>query len=319
VQYRSLGRGGPRVSEVGLGCNNFGLRIDEAAADAVVGSALDQGVTLLDTADVYGPSEDILGRVLSGGRRHQVVLATKFGAPMPGGANFKGGSRSYVIRAVERSLKRLQTDYIDLYQIHMPDPETPIEETLGALHDLVKAGKVRSIGSSNFTGWRIADADWSARDARLTRFVSAQNNFSLLERGAEDDVIPACERFGLGLLPFFPLASGLLSGKYVRGQPPAEGTRLAAWGPQFAASLNDQNFDRIDALTAWAAARGHAILELAFAWLLGHPAVSSVIAGATSPAQVSANVAAAAWRLSPEEVEEVSALAGADHLTDAMG
>jgi aryl-alcohol dehydrogenase-like predicted oxidoreductase len=308
VEYRRLGQGGPEVSEIGLGCNNFGLRIDEATVDAVVGAALDRGVTLLDTADVYGASEDILGRVLKGSRRNQVVLATKFAAPMPESPHLKGGSRHYIVRAVESSLRRLQTDHIDLYQMHMPDPETPIEETLSALHHLVKEGKVSYIGNSNFTGWMIADADWTARDHERTRFISAQNNFSLLERGVEEEVIPACEQFGLGLLPFFPLASGLLSGKYVRGEPPPKGSRVAAWGATFARSLNDENFDRLDALAAWASERGRTLLELAFAWLLGHPVVSSVIAGATSVDQVAANVAAGTWKLTANEVREVAAL-----------
>jgi aryl-alcohol dehydrogenase-like predicted oxidoreductase len=238
-----------------------------------------------------------------------VVLATKFAMPMGKGPDMKGGSRRYVISAVEASLRRLQTDYIDLYQMHAPDPDTPIEETLGALDDLVTQGKVRYIGNSNFSGWQIADADWIARGAHKNRFVSAQNNYSLLERRVEHEVNPACARFGLGMLPFFPLASGLLTGKYKRGEAPPEGTRLAAWGPRGAVALNDKNFDRVEALSGWAAERGHGMLELAFAWLLGNPVVSSVIAGATKPDQVAANAATAAWKLTPDEVAEVTKLA----------
>jgi aryl-alcohol dehydrogenase-like predicted oxidoreductase len=276
----------------------------------VVAACFDTGINFFDTADVYGgsKSETMLGEALKG-KRHEVVLATKFANPMGKAPDQQGGSRRYVMTAVEASLKRLGTDYIDLYQMHRPDEDTPIEETLGALDDLVTQGKVRYIGNSNFTGWQIADADWTARDRRLNRFISAQNNYSLLERRVEFEVNPACERFGLGMLPFFPLASGLLTGKYRRGEAPPEGTRLAAWGARGQAALNDRNFDRMEALSAYAEARGHDLLELAFAWLLGHGVVSSVIAGATRPEQVKANAAAAAWRMTPEEVAEVSELA----------
>jgi aryl-alcohol dehydrogenase-like predicted oxidoreductase len=250
----------------------------------------------------------MLGKALEG-KRHEVVLATKFANPMGPGPDKRGGSRRYVMAAVEASLKRLNTDYIDLYQMHRPDPETPIEETLSALDDLVTQGKVRYIGNSNFTGWQIADADWTARSEHLTRFVSAQNHYSLLERKVEFEVNPACERFGLGMLPFFPLASGLLTGKYKRGEPPPEGTRMAAMAARFATALTDANFDRIDALAAWASDRGKSLLDLAFAWLLGNPVVSSVIAGATRPEQVHANAAAGSWVLTPAEVAEVGALA----------
>jgi aryl-alcohol dehydrogenase-like predicted oxidoreductase len=310
MDFRRLGDSGLKVSEVGLGCNNFGMRIEQAETDAVVGAALEAGINFFDTADIYGGarSEVMLGQAL-GARRHEIVLATKFAMPVGPSHEQRGGSRRYVIRAAEASLKRLGTDYIDLYQMHQPDPDTPIEETLRALDDLVTAGKVRYVGNSNFAGWQIADADWIARDAGFNRFVSAQNNYSLLERKVEFEVIPACERFGLGLLPFFPLASGLLTGKYKRGEAPGQETRLAAWGARGAAALNDKNFDRLEALSAWAEARERNLLELAFAWLLGHPSVSSVIAGATRPEQVKANAAAGAWRLTPDEVAEVSKLA----------
>jgi aryl-alcohol dehydrogenase-like predicted oxidoreductase len=307
MKLRRLGNSGLKVSEVGIGCNNFGMRIDAKETGAVVGAAIDAGITLFDTADVYGgtKSEEFLGKAL-GKRRGEVILATKFGMAVGGDANRKGGSRRWIIKAVEDSLSRLGTDWIDLYQFHAPDPETPIDETLRALDDLVTQGKVRYVGNSNFSGWQIADADWTASGG--TRFVSAQNQFSLLERRVEHEVLPACEHFGLGFLPFFPLGSGLLSGKYRRGEKPPEGTRLAAWGSRGAAALSDKNFDKVEALTGWAEERGHTILELAFAWLLGHPVVSSVIAGATSPEQVNANAATAAWALTPEEVKEVGDL-----------
>ncbi len=310
MEFRRLGDSGLKVSEVGLGCNNFGMRIEQAETDAVVAAALDAGIILFDTADIYGGtrSEVMLGQAL-GARRPEIVLATKFAMPLGAGPDQRGGSRRYVIKAAEASLKRLGTDYIDLYQMHQPDPDTPIEETLRALDDLVTAGKVRYIGNSNFAGWQIADADWIARGEHLNRFVSAQNNYSLLERKVEFEVIPACKRFGLGLLPYFPLASGLLTGKYRRGEAPGQDTRLAAWGARGAQALNDKNFDRLEALSAYAEERGHTLLELAFAWLLGHASVSSVIAGATRPDQVKANAAAGAWRLTPDEVAEVSKLA----------
>ena len=309
MQLRRLGNSGLKVSVIGLGCNNFGMRIDQAQTRMVVDAALDCGVNFFDTADIYGASksEVFLGEALKG-KRDKAVLATKFANPMGEGEYLRGGARRYIVKAVEDSLKRLHTDHIDLYQMHVPDADTPIEETLGALDDLVRAGKVLYIGNSNFTGWQIADADWTSRTQGLERFVSAQNNFSLLERGVEREVLPACERFGLGLLPYFPLASGFLTGKYQRGEPPRQGTRLAAWGKRGAAALNDRNFDRLEALENWATQRGRRILDLAFAWLLGHNAVSSVIAGATSPEQVQTNARCAEWILTPEEVEEVRAL-----------
>jgi aryl-alcohol dehydrogenase-like predicted oxidoreductase len=294
---------------IGLGCNNFGMRIDQAQTRMVVDAALDCGVNFFDTADIYGAakSEVFLGEALKG-KRDKAVLATKFANPMGEGEYLRGGARRYIVKAVEDSLKRLHTDHIDLYQMHVPDPDTPIEETLRALDDLVRAGKVLYVGNSNFAGWQIADADWISRSNGLERFVSAQNNFSLLERGVERDVLPACERFGLGLLPYFPLASGFLTGKYQRGEPPRQGTRLAAWGKRGAAALSDRNFDRLEALEHWAMQRGRRILDLAFAWLLGHGVVSSVIAGATTPEQVEANARCAEWILTPAEVEEVRAL-----------
>ncbi|MET0274008.1 MAG: aldo/keto reductase [Phenylobacterium sp.] len=307
MQLRRLGTSGLKVSEVGLGCNNFGMRIDQDQTTAVVDAAIEAGITLFDTADIYGgtQSEVFLGKAL-GKRRKDIVLATKFGMKVGDDERKSGGSRRWIMTAVEDSLTRLGTDWIDLYQLHRPDPDTPVDETLRALDDLVTQGKVRYIGNSNFAGFQIADADWTA--AGQSRFVSAQNLYSLLERKVEHEVLPACEHFGLGFLPFFPLASGLLSGKYKRGAAPPADSRLAAWGARGAQALTDKNFDKVEALTAWAEARGHTVLELAFAWLLGHPVVSSVIAGATTPEQVKTNAAAGAWALTPEEVAEVGAL-----------
>ena len=307
MTYRNLGESGLRVSTVGLGCNNFGMRIDEEASRRVIDAAIDAGITLFDTSDSYGESEAIIGRAL-GARRDDVVLATKFGTDLKGanGADWGSrGARRYIRRAVERSLSRLRTDHVDLYQIHMPDPTTPIDETLSALSDLVHEGLVRYIGCSNFEGWRIADADWTARTRGLERFISAQNHYNLLERQAETDVIPACRRFGLGLLPYFPLASGLLTGKYRRGEAaPADG-RIAAWG--MTALLSDANFDRIDALESFASERAITLLDVAMGGLAARPAVASVIAGATSPAQIEANVAAGLWVPSPDDLAALQA------------
>ena len=304
MRYRQLGRSGCRVSVVGLGCNNFGGRIGPEASRAVVDAALDAGITLFDTADFYGEqggSETILGEALQG-RRDRVVLATKFGLDMGDGLAVSRGSRRYIRVAVEASLRRLRTDWIDLYQLHMPDPTTPMAETLGALDELVHEGKVRYIGSSNLKAWQVADAEWTARTAGTERFVSAQNKYSLLERAAEAELLPACEAYGIGLLPFYPLATGLLTGKYRRDQAMPEGTRLAG------TTIPDATFDRLEALEHFAAERGHTLLELAVAALAARPAVASVIAGATRPEQVAANVAAGDWELSAEEQAQLWAL-----------
>jgi aryl-alcohol dehydrogenase-like predicted oxidoreductase len=307
MRVRRLGKSGLKVSVVGLGCNNFGIRIDQAKTQAVVDAAIDAGITLFDTADIYGgsQSEVFLGKAL-GKRRHDVILATKFGLILGQDPKRRGGSRRWIMTAVEDSLRRLGTDYIDLYQHHQPDRDTPVDETLRALDDLVTQGKVRYLGNSNYTGWQIADAEWSA--VGRTRFVSAQNQYSLIERDVEREILPACNHFGLGFLPYFPLASGLLTGKYRRGLGAPEGTRLANRVPIGQAVTSDANFDKIEALETWAAERGHTILELAFSWLLGQETVSSVIAGATSADQVRANVGAASWKLSPDEVAEVAKL-----------
>ncbi len=295
MTFRNLGDSGLRVSKIGIGCNNFGMRIDAVATERVVGAALDHGITLFDTSDSYGDSEIFLGAAL-GSRRDEAIIATKFGSDLRGanGPDWGSrGSRRYIRKAVERSLTRLKTDYIDLYQIHMPDPTTPIEETLSALTEIVNEGKVRYIGNSNFSGWQIADAEWIARTNGTVRFISAQNHYNLIERAAETDVLPACERFGLGQLPYFPLASGLLTGKYQRGvAAPADG-RIAAW--HMDAMLSDANFDKVEAIAAFANDRGLSLLQIALGGLASRPAIASVIAGATSPEQVAANVEAGLW------------------------
>jgi aryl-alcohol dehydrogenase-like predicted oxidoreductase len=311
MEYKTLGRTGLQVSVTGLGCNNFGMKLNKEQTAEVVNRAIDEGITLFDTADVYGGggrSEEFLGEAL-GSRRHSIVLATKFSSPMGEGPLNRGGSRRYLMQAVEASLRRLGTDYIDLYQYHFPDASTPIEETLGALDDLVRSGKVRYIGSSNMMAWQVADADWTARMNHVNRFVTAQNEYSLLNRSVEQDLVPACRQFGIGILPYFPLASGFLTGKYRAGEQPPEGTRLALWGPRGKAIMSDQNFAVLGRLEEFAEARGKAVLDLAFGWLASQDFISSVIAGATTPEQAATNAKASEWKLTPEEIDEVSKLA----------
>ncbi len=292
---RRLGASGLAVSRVGLGCNNFGMRLDLEGSRPVVEAALDAGVTLFDTADSYGASEDFLGELLAG-KRDDVIIATKFGSKLRG-AGLQDwdarGSRRYIRQAVERSLRRLRTDYIDLYQLHRPDPLTPIEETLDALTELVREGKVRYLGSSNFTGFQLAHAEWTARTRGDERFISAQNEYSLLDRRMEADVVPACIEYGIGVLPYFPLASGVLTGKYKRGAQVPKESRLAAWG--MTGTLTDARFDVVEALQDYAAEHRLTLLDVAIGALAAQPTVSSVIAGATSAEQVKANVAAAEW------------------------
>jgi aryl-alcohol dehydrogenase-like predicted oxidoreductase len=302
MKTRTLGEGGPAVSVVGLGTNNFGRRCDYEQTLAVIDAALDAGITLFDTADIYGQgmSEDYIGRALEG-RRDKVLLATKFGMPMDERPEDSPGRREYIRWAIDGSLRRLRTDVIDVYQQHRPDTSTPIEETLGALNELVDEGKVRWIGSSNFSAEQIEAAETAAREAAIARFVSVQNQYSLVEREAEDEVLPTCEKLGIGFLPYFPLASGLLTGKYRRGEEATEG-RLAGQ------DIADARWDRAEVLQEFADARDLATLDLAFAGLLAWPAVSSVIAGATKPEQVHANVAAGDAELSPEDVEELRKL-----------
>src|SRR5215475_9832078 len=289
MRTRFLGEGGPEVSVVGLGTNNFGWRADYEQSLAVIDAALESGVTLIDTADIYGQgtSEEFIGRALEG-RRDRAVIATKFGKPMDENPEERRGNPDYIQWAVEGSLRRLRTDVIDVYQMHEPDPVTPIEETLGALNDLVAEGKVRWIGSSNFSADQIEAAEEVSRGAGFHRFVSAQNEYSLAVRGAEDDVLPVCEKLEIGVLPYFPLASGLLTGKYRRGEEATEG-RLAG------RTIPEERWDRVERLEEFAAARGVSLLEAAIGGLLAMPAVTSVIAGATKPDQVRANAAAGEW------------------------
>ncbi len=310
MRYRSLGDSGLVVSVVGLGCNNFGSRLDLAGTRAVVDAAIEAGITLLDTADTYGGgggSEEMIGEVLAG-RRDQVVLATKFGhqhTDMGYGpaAGAKGG-RGYIRRAVEQSLRRLRTDYIDLYQIHTPDPRTPIEETLSSLNELVTEGKVRYLGNSNFAGWQIAQAACVAQRLGGAPFISAQNHWSLLERAAEAEVVPAARHFGLGVLPYFPLANGLLTGKIRRGQPASAGTRLAGRDGY----VTQAKLDIVETLAGWGESHGVSMLAIAVAGLAEQPGCSSVIAGAMSPAQVRANAEAGNWIPSAAELAEIDAI-----------
>jgi aryl-alcohol dehydrogenase-like predicted oxidoreductase len=311
---RRLGASGLAVSVVGLGTNNFGMKLDLAQCRAVVDAAIDQGITLFDTADSYGDSEERLGELLQG-RRDDVVIATKFGSDVrrrgqDNGADWGArGSRRYIRRAVEGSLRRLRTDWIDLYQLHLPDPQTPIGETLSALDDLVHEGKVRYLGHSNFKGWQAADAEWVARSQHLTPFISAQNEYNLLRRGVEVDLVPALEHYGIGLLPYFPLSSGLLTGKYRRGEGAPDGSRVQSWGME--AVLTDRIYDRLEALERFAAERGVTLLDVAIGGLAAQRSVASVIAGATTAEQVAANVVAGAWRPSAEDLVELDRVTGA--------
>jgi len=297
MEERNVGRSGLKVSALGLGCNNFGGRLDEAASARVVHAALDHGVSLFDTADIYpmgrgGLSEEYLGRTL-GGRRDEAVIATKFGMRPTGGSRAGGGSRRFIVRAVEASLRRLGTDRLDLYQLHIPDPDTPIDETLAALDDLIRAGKILYAGCSNFTGWQIAEAHFIAREIGTQRFVSAQNQWSLTHRRSEAEVLPACRRFGLGFLPFFPLDGGLLTGKYRSGAPIPEGTRMSGDSPHARKFLTAERLATADRLRALAEAGGFGLIDLAFRFLLDEPACCSVIAGASTPEQIARNAQAA--------------------------
>jgi aryl-alcohol dehydrogenase-like predicted oxidoreductase len=310
MPYRRLGGSGLAVSVVGVGCNNFGRRMDDSKVGEVVHAALDAGVNLFDTADAYGDppgrSEELLGAAL-GSRRDEAVVATKFGYDVRGanGPDWGArGSRRYVHRAVEASLRRLGTDHIDLYQLHHPDPATPVAETLDALDDLVRAGKVRYLGHSNFAAWQLADAAWTAEHRRTAPFVSAQNEYSLLDRSVEAELVPACLRFGVGLLPYFPLASGLLTGKYHRDQSPPPGSRLAR--EHYAQVLAGARWDVIEQLEAYAGKRGLTLLDVAIGGLAAQPAVTSGIAAATSADQVRANAAAVRWQPSPADLGELS-------------
>ena len=310
MEYRNLGTSGLLVSLVGLGCNNFGMRLDTERTRAVVDRAIDKGITLFDTADIYGGrggSETQLGEIL-GKRRKDIVLASKFGMAMSDDGAKIGGSRRYIMSAVEGSLRRLKTDWIDLYQLHQPDPRTPLDETLRALDDLVTQGKVRYIGCSNLSAWQVADSQWISNTHGLTRFVSCQDEYNILNRAIEAELLPMMQAHGCGLLPYFPLASGLLTGKYKRDAMPA-GARLTE-NATFAnrAYVTDQNFAIVDQLDAFAKERNHTILELAFSWMAARPTCASVIAGATSPEQIDANIAAVSWAMTADEIDKVDTI-----------
>ncbi|HEY5349946.1 MAG TPA: aldo/keto reductase [Candidatus Lustribacter sp.] len=312
MELRNLGTSGLRVSAVGLGCNNLGGRLDPSASRVVVQAALTHGITLFDTADRYpvtspGRSEELLGDSL-GRHRADVVVATKFGLPMDAAGVQRGASRRYIMSAVEASLRRLKTDWIDLYQVHTPDPHTPIEETICALDDLIAQGKIRYAGCSNFAAWQVTDAIWTAKDLKRPAFISCQDEYSLLARDIERELVPAMVAHGLGFLPYFPLASGLLSGKYRGGAVPA-GTRLTTTKPLIDQFLTEGNLAAAERLGAFAEAHGHTPLELAFSWLLARPVVGSVIAGASNPQQIEQNVAAATWTFTADELAAIDALA----------
>jgi aryl-alcohol dehydrogenase-like predicted oxidoreductase len=316
MRYQQLGQSGLMVSVVGLGTNNFGGRLDLAASRPVIESALDAGITLIDTSDSYGSqggSETIIGSVLAAnGRRDEVVIATKFGSDMAGSNGPDWGaraSRRYVMAAVEASLRRLQTDHIDLYQLHRPDGLTPLAETLSALHDLVVAGKVRYIGSSNLAAWQVADAEWTSRELGISRFISAQNHYSLLSRGIEGELVPCCLAHSVSVIPYFPLASGLLTGKWRKGEEPPAGSRLAEpWGRAMASS-NAAGFEIVERLRSFAEAAGVPLVSVAIGALAAQPAVASVIAGATSAEQVQANAAASDFVPTPEQLAEIDEIA----------
>jgi aryl-alcohol dehydrogenase-like predicted oxidoreductase len=307
MKIRNLGKSDLLVSELGLGCNNFGMLIGLEASRSVIDKAIDLGITLFDTADIYGNrggSETILGKVL-GARRKNIILATKVGRPMDDAGTMKGASRGYILSEVEASLKRLQTDWIDLYQIHEPDPYTPIEETLGALDDLIRQGKVRYVGCSNYPAQTIVEACRISGALKISGFVSCQNQYNLLVRTIERELIPVMESHSLGLLPFFPLAGGMLTGKYKRGEAPAEGTRFAAWKDLARRYDTEENWNAVERLERFCAGRNYSLLESAFGWLLSKPVVASVIAGATKPEQVEMNVRAAGRRLSSDDIAAI--------------
>jgi aryl-alcohol dehydrogenase-like predicted oxidoreductase len=306
MQYRQLGNSGVRVSAIGLGTNRFGGKVDQAGVNEIIAGALDLGINFIDTADIYtnGNSESTLGVALKGCWQH-VVLATKVYHPIGDGPNEHGASRYHIMQGVEASLQRLQSDHIDLYQIHSWDATTPLEETLRALDDLVRSGKIRYIGASNFAAWQLARANLLAEFRNWLPFVSIQNHYHMLERELEREVLPYCQAFGVGILPYFPLAGGFLTGKYQRGMPAPAGSR-GVESSYVQGYMTDANYSRIETLSAWAGERGHTMGDLAHAWLLAHPQVSSVISGATSLAQVQANVQAASWQLTNEELAEVN-------------
>ncbi len=307
MEYRTLGKSGLNVSELGLGANNFGWWADERTSIAVINHALDLGINYIDTADMYGRgrSEEFVGKALKG-KRDRVIIATKFAHPMGDGPNDKGGSRYYIMKAVEASLRRLQTDYIDVYQMHVPDRETPIEETLRALNDLVQSGKVRYIGCSNFAAWQLCEALWTSKINHLHAFLTVQVRYNILERSIEAELVPCCREYGIGVIPWGPLAGGFLTGKYQQGKKAPADARLANPVAIYSHIFTDDNWKRLTALTDFAAERGHTVAELAIAWLLTKPWISSVIAGARTVEQLSANLPARQWKLTDDEIAEVN-------------
>ena len=309
IEYRKLGNSGLEVSEIGLGGNTFGPRADERTSIAIINHALSIGINYIDTADMYGQgsSEELVGKAVKG-KRAQVIIATKFGRAMGDGLNHKGASRYYILKAVEDSLRRLQTDYIDLYQIHLSDPTTPIEETLRALDDLVRTGKVRYIGCSNFAAWQLCEAMWVSRLNNLEHFIAVQPRYNLLDREIEVELVPCCQSYNIGVIPWGPLAGGFLTGKYRQGEAAPPGARLARPMALYGEVFTETNWSKLAKLEAFAAGCGHTVGELAIAWLLSKPWVSSIIAGAKTVEQVSANAAPAGWKLTAEEVAEVEAI-----------
>ena len=310
MEYRKLGNSGLKISEIGLGSNTFGWVVDEQTSAAVINSALDLGINYIDTADLYdrGNSEQFVGRAIKG-KRSELIIATKFGIPIAEGPNLRGGSRYYIMRAVEASLKRLQTDYIDLYQMHRPDTETPIDETMRALHDVVQSGKVRYIGASNYAAWQMGDAMWTSKIHNLHAFITNQVRYNILDRKIEQELVPFCQAHNIGIIPWGPLAGGFLTGKYHKGEPILSEYRLPK--PEnmiYGNVFTDDNWDKLDKLQKFATDHGHTVGELAIAWLLAKPYVSTVIPGAHTPDQVTANVAASQWKLQPEEVAQLDSI-----------
>jgi len=310
MEYRKLGNSGLKVSELGLGANNFGWWIDEKRSKEVIYHAIDRGINFIDTADMYdrGTSEEIIGKALKG-KRHNIIIATKFSSKMGDGPNDHGGSRYYIMKAIEASLRRLQTDYIDLYQMHNPDPETPIEETLRALNDLIQEGKVRYIGCSNFSAWQLTDALWTSRINNLNPFITIQTKYNLFERQIEQEIVPCCQAHGIGIIPWGPLAGGFLTGKYHPNEEPSKTTSSKmppkAFLHLYKNNITEKNWERLSRLELFSKERGRKLSELAIAWLLSHSYISTVIAGATSPEQIDSNISAITWKLSKEDISQI--------------
>jgi aryl-alcohol dehydrogenase-like predicted oxidoreductase len=306
MEYRRLGNSGLKVSEIGLGGNNFGGRADKETSIEIINHALEMGINFIDTAEMYaqGRSEELVGQAVKG-KRSQVIIATKFGHYATVGLTEQGGSRSYIMKAVDASLRRLNADYIDLYYFHSPDAETPIQETLRTLDTLIQAGKVRYIGCSNFATWQISEAAWTSKVHNLESFIAVQPKYNLLDRSIEQELVPCCQTHGIGVVPWGPLASGFLTGKYHRGREIPSGMRLAKPFPIYSDILTNTNFDKLAKLEAFANERGHSVGELAIAWLLSHPWLGSVIAGVMNVEQLSANVAAVTWKLTTEDKVEI--------------